>query len=311
MNMENKYGEPYRYDSRFVADRRKLQSIDRFEKKQKIKPYKGKYYGNYISNGENTGVNFLRDYIFEYAKKRVKEKKPYETINSDRLYNNLLSSQPMAFNLFYPLKKMLEEDNLKATKVIQMSLPEIPIHKVTNVDIEFIPEDYEELTGDLTAMDAIIEFEDKEGNSCFVAIETKYSENLGVNEASIKKDKKHPKEILKELQLFVSDIEEKIEKKEIKLTQIYRNFILSERYGNKYKKKSYSIILAPKDHPSTEKEKESLLQYLKPEYRYKLNVVDIESFVSKLIINSEGDYKYVFEEFDDRYLNLSKLEYTR
>lgn len=305
--MENKYGEPYRYDSQFVADCRKLQSIYRVGKNQKIRPYKGKYYGNYISNGENTGVNFIRYYIFEYAKKRVKEKKPYETINSDRLYNNLLSSQPMAFNLFYPLKKMLEEDELKATKVIQLALPKIPIYKVTNINIEFIPEDYEELTGDLTAMDAIIEFDDKEGNSCFVAIETKYSENLGINEASIKNNKKHPKEILKELQLFVSDIEEKIEKKKIKLTQIYRNFILSERYGNKYKKKSYSIILAPKNHPSTKREKESLLQYLKKEYKYKLDVVDLEYFVSKLIMNSEGDYHSIFEEFYDRYLDFSKL----
>ena len=42
--MENKYGEPYRYDSQFVADCRKLQSIYRVGKNQKIRPYKGKYY---------------------------------------------------------------------------------------------------------------------------------------------------------------------------------------------------------------------------------------------------------------------------
>ena len=120
--MEKEYGEEYNGDSRFVADCRKLQSIYRVEIDEEIRPYTDRYgnvhyYGNYISNGEiskeGCWKNFLTGYAFDYAKKRVnpENKKPYETIESDRLFNNLLSSQPMAFNLFCPLQQMLKESS--------------------------------------------------------------------------------------------------------------------------------------------------------------------------------------------------------
>ncbi len=106
----NRYGETYSGDTQFVAKCRQKQSAYRaYVLNLEIRPYKGRdgihYYGNYISDGENTGANFLEDYIFEYAKDRVKNREKYETIESDRLFNNLLSSQPMAFNLFCPLRK--------------------------------------------------------------------------------------------------------------------------------------------------------------------------------------------------------------
>lgn len=52
-------------------------------------------YGNMISGGEVSGKNFLMKETFEYAKKRVAEKSKNETIDGFRLFNNLLSSQPM------------------------------------------------------------------------------------------------------------------------------------------------------------------------------------------------------------------------
>ena len=62
-----------------------------------------------IANGENTGRNFVNNFTFEYAKQRIAGKKRNETIDEYRLFNNLLSSQPMAFNLFCPLIQMLKE----------------------------------------------------------------------------------------------------------------------------------------------------------------------------------------------------------
>ena len=54
-------------------------------------------YGNMISGGEVSGKNFLMKETFEYAKKRVAKKSKNETIDGFRLFNNLLSSQPMTF----------------------------------------------------------------------------------------------------------------------------------------------------------------------------------------------------------------------
>ena len=306
-----KYGEPYSGDSRFVAKCRLLQSIYREESGLAIKPYKGRdgvhYYGNYIENGEITGANFLEEYIFEYAKKRVRNKQNYETIESDRLFNNLLSSQPMAFNLFYPLIKMQKESPEEATMAIRKALPMFPIHKVTEIDLEFIPENYMDLTGDKSAMDAIIRFESAGGKSAFIAIETKYSENLGSNEAS-DKSKSKTIEKIKQLKCFRPDIEERIN--DIKLTQIYRNFLLSECYGRYIDAESFSIVLAPMDHTSTDKEVKSLTDELREEYRGRIQPVALEDFVNALISNSDGEYKAVFQKFYDRYLNFAK-NYSR
>ena len=323
--MEKEYGEEYNGDSRFVADCRKLQSIYRVEIDEEIRPYTDRYgnvhyYGNYISNGENPKEgcwkNFLTGYAFDYAKKRVnpENKKPYETIESDRLFNNLLSSQPMAFNLFCPLQQMLKESSKIATKVIKAALPNYPIHKVTEVELEFIPKEYKELTGDKSAMDAIIRFEDEHGKNGFIAIETKYSENLGTNvaydrdENGNKTPRKQSLKAVQELNCFKSDVENRIISCGIRLTQIYRNFLLSVMYGHKEGLLSYSIILAPQAHPSTDNEFKSLYNELKEEYRTKINNIHLEDFVNAIIHNCPNEYRMAFERFYDRYLNFDKLK---
>ena len=321
--MEKKYGEAYKGDSKFVAKCRKLQSIYRVEIGEEIRPYTDRYgnlhyYGNYINNGENPKdgcwKNFLTEYAFNHAKDRVEHKENYETIESDRLFNNLLSSQPMAFNLFCPLRQMREKSPETATKVIKAALPNYPIHKVTEVALEFIPANHEKLTGDKSAMDAIIRFEDEHGKKGFIAIETKYSENLGTNVAYDRDDngKNIPRaksiEAVKELKCFNADEEQSIIKGDTPLTQIYRNFLLSEMYGHKEGLLSYSIILAPEAHPSTDNEFKSLYNELKEEYRTKINKIHLEDFVKAIIHNCPNEYRMAFERFYDRYLNFGKLE---
>ena len=319
-------GEEYKGDSWFVANCRKLQSIYRHEIGEEIRPYHGRdgkvhYYGNYIGNGENPKdgcwKNFLTEHAFKYAKKRVnpENKKPYETIEPDRLFNNLLSSQPMAFNLFCPLSQMVEESPEAATRTIKAALPDYPIHKVKKVDLEFIPEKYNELTGDKSAMDAIIEFIDTDGQDGFIAIETKYSENLGTNVAYDRDENgyKIPRaktiEAVKKLRCFKPDIEKQIVEGKKGLTQIYRNFLLSEMYGLDEEIQSYSIILAPNKHPSKDKEFNTLHNELCEEYQHKIKRIDLEDFVNKIISVCPEEYKSVFERFHDRYLNWEKLKH--
>lgn len=302
-------GKQHKGDSEFVAKCRLLQSIYRVEIGEDEgyiqRGSKRYFYGNYIMNGDKTGKNFLEDYIFDYAKKRVNNRKHYETINEERLFNNLLSSQPMAFNLFCPLIKMLKEDESSTTDILRAALPDYNINKVTKIDLEFIPKNHEELTNDRTAMDAIIEFTDNEGIPSFIAIETKYSENLGTNEAS-DKGKAKAIETIKSLRIFQSEIENRITSKKVALTQIYRNFLLSETYGINQNKKAYSIVLAPKENLTTVDEVNSLKNELKEEYRYKISSVNLEDFVLKLIEKSQGKYQATFRAFYDRYLNLKK-----
>lgn len=321
--MKNILGEEYKGDSKFVAECRKLQSVYRYEIGEEIRPYTDRYgnvhyYGNYISNGESPKEgcwkNFLTEYAFKHAEDRVEHKEKYETIEGDRLFNNLLSSQPMAFNLFCPLRQMFGESPETATRVIKAALPGYPIHEVTGVELEFIPENYKDLTGDKSAMDAIIRFEDEHGKGGFIAVETKYSENLGTNVAydRDKDGKKIPRaksiEAVKKLQCFKLEEEKLIIEGKKGLTQIYRNFLLSETYGFDEGLQSYSIILAPKNHPSTKREFNSLHNELREEYQHKIMPIDLEKFVNNIIRVCPETYKSAFERFYDRYLNFAKLE---
>lgn len=322
--MKNILGEEYKGDSKFVSECRKLQSIYRYEIGEEIRPYTDRYgklhyYGNYIDNGENPKdgcwKNFLTEYAFNHAKKRVNPdyKKPYETIETDRLFNNLLSSQPMAFNLFCPLQQILEESPEIATKAIKAALPGYPIDKVTEVELEFIPEKHMRLTGDKSAMDAIIRFEDEHGQGGFIAVETKYSENLGTNVAYDRDNdgNKIPRRqtliAVQELGCFLPDVEKSIIKGDTPLTQIYRNFLLSERYGVDEGLLSYSIILAPKRLLSTVRELNSLTNGLRDAYKEKIKNIDLEDFVNTIKHNCPEKYRIVFERFYDRYLNFGKL----
>ena len=311
----DKYGEEYSGDSRFVADCRKLQSMYRDKIGEAIRPYKGRdgrvhYYGNYISGGEESGANFLTPYAFQHAKFRVDpaNRKPGETIDADRLFNNLLSSQPMAFNLFCPLMEMREEDPAAATDVVRTALPDCHIHEVTEVALEFIPEDYETLTGDKSAMDAIIRFKYREGKEGFIAIETKYSENLGTNVAS---EKGNAKAIamrnIRTLGCFTPEAVALIDSGDILLTQIYRNFLLSESYAHRHGLDSCSIILSPDRHPSTGRELASLSAYLTDEYKDKLKCMSLEVFVGRILTCCPLKYRKAFEDFYDRYLSFDRL----
>ena len=79
-------------------------------------------------------------------------------------------------------------------------------------------------------------------------------------------------------------------------------------YGYKEGLKSYSIILAPKEHPSTDREVDSLCDKLRNEYKIRIKIVDLEDFVEKIIEGCPEEYRGDFEKFKDRYLNWNKVE---
>lgn len=184
-------------------------------------------YGNMISGGEISGKNFLMKETFEYAKKRVKNRKDNETIDEFRLFNNLLSSMPMAFNLFHPLMLLLEENPEKVTLAIRSIFKNIPVFVVTKIGLEFIPTPIEKYAKDKSAMDAYIQFQDNNGEKHIIAIETKYTDILGLNEAH---NCEEQKQMLIDTGLFCAEFEGLLIANKIKLTQIYRNLLLTERY---------------------------------------------------------------------------------
>ena len=87
------------------------------------------------------------------------------------------------------------------------------------------------------------------------------------------------------------------------VTQIYRNFLLTECYGiQEGAGRCYSVVLAPAQHPTTEKEVASLKDELKPEYRYKISAVSLEDFVERTLQVCPEEDKAPFLYFKDRYI---------
>ena len=127
------------------------------------------YYGNMLSTDAATaGLNFLTPGIFELAKRRVAERSG--AVEPFRLLRNMLSSQPMCFNLL----GLLEMDYGLRT-VLARSLWGMHIERVTAVRFEWAPTPKGEYLNDRTAFDGLIEYVSTEGPG-FIGIETKLSE---------------------------------------------------------------------------------------------------------------------------------------
>ena len=279
------------------------------------------YQINMLVNGEKTGKNFVNEFTFNYAKHRVENIQPNETIDEYRLFNNMLSSQPMAFNLFCPFIQMLEEGKVEAvTSIFKSIFPDKCIGEVTEVGLEFLHTDIGNYLNDCTAMDAIVRYKDTDGKPAFIAIETKYTDVLGEN-TSGRQNVKYDYWIEK-IGMFKPDTEAELirsakaaktaeNRKELKkllkgmkvVTQIYRNFLLTECYGiQEGAGRCYSVVLAPAQHPTTEKEVASLKDELKPEYRYKISAVSLEDFVERTLQVYPEEDKAPFLYFKDRYI---------
>ena len=130
-------------------------------------------YGNMLAPAEGAaGKNFLTPEIYEYVKQRLKNRRKGDVINPYRLLHNMLSSQPMCFNLFAPLSNDLD----LATRLVR----EIwgGVAQVTKVEIEWAPCQKEDFLDDLTAFDAFIEYRFEDGRLGFIGIETKFSETF-------------------------------------------------------------------------------------------------------------------------------------
>lgn len=256
-----------------------------------------------ISGGELSGKNFYYSETFAYAKWRVENRIKGETIDSFRLFNNLMSSMPMAFNLFHPLMMIRAVNPEAVDRMIRAAFPMLKImYRVTAIGLEFIPTPVENYTHDHSAMDAYIGFQDKQGNNYLIAIETKYTDSLGSNTASNQLSQIN---LFRELEVFTDEAVSELEAGKIPVTQVYRNFLLTEKYRQVHRLNgSWSVIIAPKEHPTTDKEIASLQDQLRD--RTKLFKLSLEDFVACIKAHCPAEFQPWLEWFEERYLDFSK-----
>lgn len=130
----------------------------------------GNPYGNMLTPVDaERGANFLTPAIHDVARRRLA--KGIGVIEPYRLLHNMLSSQPMCFNLFGPLV----DDLGLATRLLSALLPG-EVQQVEAVRIEWAPEPASAFLGDRTAFDAFIAYRQPDGQRAFIGFETKLTE---------------------------------------------------------------------------------------------------------------------------------------
>jgi hypothetical protein len=169
---------------------------------------------NTILGGEISRHNFLSETVFKSVEQTILERKEYEAglFNQDRLFNNLLSSQPLAFNFFGELK----QDYKLAKKAISCFIPNLT--RVTNVLFEFAPK--ENYISDNSAFDIALEIEIN-GKTGLFGLECKYTDSFSAKEYT----KENYKKIFNNSANFKEPYEKYIQSR---YNQLFRNQLIAE-----------------------------------------------------------------------------------
>jgi len=168
-----KYCAYHPQDSKFARYGRLLQSKWREKKGYPVAKSKDgtAYYGNYIDAcfAKKEKVNFLTENIRNLVIEELNAAKETKAlIREDRMWENLLSSQPLCFNLFGELRFNLE----LATTFFKNLFPE-RIDEVTDVLFEYSPGRRDpKYTGDRSAFDVFVKYI-KGNKNGFIGIEVK------------------------------------------------------------------------------------------------------------------------------------------
>lgn len=245
--------EKVKGDTEFSTWARELQNawrvqnnfpIGTYNQKQKDGSYKEVELGNYIEKtfALDKQKNFLTDNIRSVVTHALKTKEKGAKISKTRLYTNLLSSQPLAFNLFAEFSLNLS----LATKFFRKQFPD-KIKEVTKIIFEHSEGRGNcSYTYDHSAFDVFVEYLSVNDQNGFIGIEVKYAESLN-DKPAIYKTRYSELGLLSGL--FKQNSIENLKAKPIE--QIWRDHLLSIshlKHENKKYADGFFIYLFPKNN---------------------------------------------------------------
>ena len=243
-----------------------------------------------------TLANYLTDTIREVFRAEVLDnpESTQQVFQEPRIFTNLLSSQPLCFNLFGELQRDLD----LATAAMSNLAPD-RIRRVTAIAFEYSPGRHDpRYTDDGSAFDVYAEFETPQGGDGFVGIEVKYSEDLRQQPAS---QRPRYDEVAGQMGCFRS--KELGDLKARPLEQIWRDHLLagSLRLQDGFDD-GFFAFLYPRDNPRCTEAVSRYRQCLRSDDTF----VDwhLEDMVTA--IQSQTDETWI-QEFFDRHLDFDKL----
>ncbi|MFO1135989.1 MAG: hypothetical protein U1E30_12495 [Rhodoblastus sp.] len=260
---------------------------------------RGLEYGNYLREGDaERGANFLTPAIHRCVRSRIKAGPGVEPF---RCLRNLLSSQPMAFNLFGPLC----DDAVLAARLLDPLLPGGA--QSAEVRIEWAPPRAEHL-GDATSFDVEIRYRTRAGHQALAAIETKLTEpfspqSYGLNDRRAEAYRR----VARASSAWIDPMSEQLADR--RWNQIWRNQLLVESIRLREPGLLGAQIVV--HHEADEGCARNARQYAEfltdPEMTFRrLTLRDVVMHWRPLL-RDQAQLRWL-QDFEDRYLNLSLSE---
>lgn len=284
--------------SDFRKKARILQSMWREEQGYGVGEYRGKKRGNFLPMpwAQETLSNYLSDTIKQVVQDEVIDNQDDEKLYSKpRIFNNLLCSQPLCFNLFAELKVDLQ----LASKVFNALSPD-RIKKVSKIEFEYSPgRRAPKYTGDRAAFDVYVEFSSDSGNKGFLGIEVKYHENLQNKPAKMRQ---RYFEIASKMNCFKESALSRLQEKP--LEQIWRDHLLA---GSILQADDFDdgffVFLYPSGNNHCSQAIKDYCNCLTDSTTFEAWVMeDVEAAIK------ENTKKQWINELSNRYLNFEKLQ---
>jgi len=206
---------------------------------------------------EQTMANFLDEDIRRVVREVLAVAHPHDDrplIERTRLFSNLLSSQPLAFNLFAHLRL-----DLDLASAVMRSISQGRIAQVSAIDFEYSPgRGDRRYSGDRSAFDVYVRFATDLGDAGFAGIEVKYHENL-----ANKPSRHHARydEIADQMGCF--DLASRARLRAQPLQQIWRDHLLAgihrrvDDFGD-----GFFVFLSPRENEACHRAVTAYRQYL-------------------------------------------------
>lgn len=244
-----------------------------------------------------TLANYLSSGIKDVVKAEVLDptRSKGKLYGKPRIFNDLLSSQPLAFNLFAELQR----DTALCSRLVE-SLTRGRFSEAEAVEFEYSPGRSDPAyTGDRSAFDVYIECRDSQGAPAFLGIEVKYHEDLK-NPAADSSDRHG--EIADRMNCFSPEARALLQKKP--LQQIWRDHLLAGAMLQHGDFPSGAFVFL---YPSKNEDCHAAIT----DYRAcltdgeTLEVWTLEDVIRNL--KALGDHEWV-RLFEDRYLGFDRID---
>lgn len=250
-----------------------------------------------MPEAQQTLANYLTEEIREVVRREVldPEGSRGKVYGRPRIFNHLLSSQPLCFNLFAELRRDLP---LASRTFAQMTRGRLS--EVTAIEFEWSPgRGDQRYTGDRSAFDVYVLYRDVDGRPGFLGVEVKYHENL---QSQKQEDRPRYSEVATQMACFRSDALVRL-KQPGPLQQMWRDHLLvgAHRIVDRFRDAAF-VFLYP--------EVNTVCAAAASEYRRCLSdqssftAWTIDALVACLMFNSDARW---IRQFYARYLDLGRL----